>query len=117
MTDTKFVRRIIPSTLVIYCEDPVIAEGVIQGINYTLDMLQKNHCDIIMRKPPYVEFVEKPDSDPQDHVGVYKVRSRFAVASALEGKEGRRILTASSFYEEIIDHPFDIENNKGLNYD
>ena len=106
------IRRIIPSVLVIYCEDEKTAEGIVQGINYTLDTLQKNHCDVFIRKSPEIERTQCTD-EPNGR-NIYRVRARFAVASALEGKEGRRIKTETSFYEESITNNFDILNNKGL---
>ena len=114
MSEEKFIRRIIPASLVVYCENEQVAQGVVQGINHTLDCLQDNHCDVFMRMPPQITWEPKPDTDPIDKLGLYRVRSRFAVASALEGQEGRRIVTQSSFFEEEIGHPFDIVNSKGL---
>ena len=113
MSESKFIRRIIPASLVVFCESEEVAQGVVQGINHTLDCLQDNHCDVFMRMPPYMQWEPKEGTDPIDRIGMYRVRSRFAVASALEGREGRRIVTQSSFFEEEIGHPFDIQNNKG----
>jgi hypothetical protein len=110
--DIQAIRRIIPSVLVVYCENKDVAEGIVHGINSTLDALQKNHCDVFIRKPPEIEYT--PATNEPDGRGMYKVRARFAVASALEGKEGRKIMTNSSFYEEEINDSFDILNNKGL---
>jgi hypothetical protein len=110
------IKRSIPSTLKIQCEDVVYAEGVKDGVIWALENLL-HECDIIMRMMPTVEAIEnqkeKADAlQEDDAVKVYSVRARFTVREKHPSKpRGEWIKTFSAFYEEEIDDKFETDRD------
>ena len=97
------IKRSVPVTLSVFAQTAEYAEGVKDGIMYTLECLM-HECDVIMRKSPEVEFdSEKPDSQIQ-----YKIRARFTVREKMQGMErGKWIKINSAFLEEKMNDQFD----------
>lgn len=101
------IKRSIPVTLSVRCETSEYAQGVKDGIIYTLECLL-HECDVIMRISPYIDRLteEKPDDDS---IQQYRVRARFTVREKSSGKSrGEWIKTNHAYYEEKIDDAFDI---------
>ena len=92
------IKRSVHSSLVVTSSNSDYAEGVKDGIIYTLSNLL-HECDVIMRVMPYIEYFEG-DTD-------YKVRSRFSVREKAPGTmRGKWIKDFSAYYEENIDGSF-----------
>lgn len=106
------IKRSVPATLLVRCPNADYAEGVKDGIVYTLECLL-HECDVILRLSPTVVPVDKED-DSQDQQ--YRVRARFTARSKQEGKsKGEWIKINSAFYEEKFDNSFDNDRDwKGL---
>lgn len=106
------IKRSVPTTLLVRCPNADYAEGVKDGIVYTLECLL-HECDVILRLSPTVIPVDKED-DSQDQQ--YRVRARFTARSKQEGKpKGEWIKINSAFYEEKFDNSFDNDRDwKGL---
>ena len=100
------IKRSVPTTLLVRCPNADYAEGVKDGIVYTLECLL-HECDVILRCSPTVIH----DQDQQ-----YRVRARFTVRSKQEGKaKGEWIKINSAYYEEKFNDSFDNDRDwKGL---
>lgn len=94
------IKRSIPATLSVRCEDIQYASGVHDGIIYTLQSLQ-HECDIIMRLMPAIEKYGEEE---------YRVRSRFTAREKRPGKlKGEWIKIERAFYEEEFNDSFDTD--------
>ena len=91
------IKRSIPTTFLVKCQNLEYAEGVKDGVMYTLQCLI-NECDIIMRKSPEVFPLAK---EHEEHDQQYLVRARFTAREKKQGAEkGSWIKTNTSYYEE-----------------
>ena len=105
------IKRSVPITLSVFAQTAEYAEGVKDGIMYTLECLM-HECDVIMRKSPEVTYIP----EQQDGQIRYKVRARFTVREKMNGMErGKWIKINSPFYEEEMNDKFDTDREwKGL---
>ena len=88
------IKRSVNSTLNVSCRNADYAEGVKDGVVYTLSNLL-HECDVVIRDMPYVEYYESNND--------YKVRARFSVREKPKGMErGRWIKDFSAYYEEPV---------------
>lgn len=102
------IKRSIPNTLSVFCETHEYAEGVKDGIMYTLECL-RHECDIILRVSPTVEKITIDEAD-KDKLQQYKVRARFTAREKRAGKEkGDWIKINRAYYEEEMNDRFDTD--------
>ena len=101
------IKRSVHSTLNVSCRNADYAEGVKDGVIYTLSNLL-HECDVVIRVMPYVEHYESDENYD------YRVRARFSVREKRQGTErGRWIKDFSAYYEEPI-HKEPYEEEVGI---
>lgn len=101
------IKRSVPVTLSVRCETSEYAQGVKDGIIYTLECLL-HECDVIMRISPYIDRLTEEKKD-DDSIQQYRVRARFTVREKSSGKSrGEWIKTNHGYYEEKMDDSFDV---------
>ena len=95
--EVSVLKRSVPSTLLVRCQDHQHAEGVRAGVVYALQNLV-HECDIIVRLMPVVE--EEEEEEEGLH---YRVRARFTVREKPSHKEkGEWINLSETYYEQEI---------------
>jgi hypothetical protein len=99
------IKRSVPNTFLVKCPNLEYAEGVKDGIMFTLQSLL-HECDIVMRKSPEIFPLAK---EHEEHDQQYLVRSRFTARDKKLGKEkGEWIKTDKAYYEEEMVSNFEI---------
>jgi len=99
------IKRSVPNTFLVKCPNLEYAEGVKDGIMFTLQCLL-HECDIVMRKLPEIFPLAK---EHEEHDQQYLVRSRFTARDKKLCKEkGEWIKTDKAYYEEEMVSNFEI---------